>query len=104
MKTILIKSGKKRIFKYVDKNGNELSSGRPSSRIDIEMDLPVGMDINLITVKNFEIILDEEKLAAKNAKENERAEERAQRLALKNKLKNKNATTDEIQEALGMLL
>ena len=106
MKTILLKQNGKELFKYVDDNGNEIIPKKPSSRIDEEIEV-LEPDINLLKIVNFKPVIDPEKIAKEQEAKDKATQgetKRARKSILKDKLKNKNASTEEIQEALSMIL
>lgn len=94
----------------IDNNGNEIKVSRMPMRIDGEMDIPEGLNANVITIKNNLIVEDEDLLAAEEEKKNWQESEAARinsRQSIVDRIipnfRYRSATLADLQELLGLI-
>ena len=94
----------------IDNSGNEIKVSRMPMRIDGKMEIPEGLDADVITIKNNVIVENEDLLEAKEARvawvESEAARINSRQVIVDRIIPNfryRSATMSDLQELLGLL-
>lgn len=93
-------------LKAIDSNGDEIKPKKMPMRVDLELNMPEGIDYELSKIEKFNIVLDQVKVDAKASSDALKSTEKTKADARVLLLKNKNASVkdklDAIIEHLGL--